>query len=250
MENLSCELASSDTMDDIQVITCLLRSARELYLHEQVTNQCFHRYAQDFLNLTRECSSKDHIERGIYHYAHGVVSDMLCHSPAKSRALFAKGISNELVVQLMSKRYVDTASSDSSSPSTHSAPYHSSFCIAFPESSCGLIATFANEVSLFMRRVDAGDMQLLFAQCKAPHDLRLRAPGLFALFMQNLYNANLICKQWRYVIEENKLLKTRNGKGFVNYSYLTNALARFSEKRNNKDTNRLLDAIKGIIETL
>ena len=251
MENLSRELALSDQADDIQVITTLLRSAREFYLHEQVINPCFPRFAQDFLNLTRECGSKDTIERGIYDFAHGVVSDMLCHSPAKARALFAKeSIPTEFVEQLMSKRYVATKSSGAPNRSNPSVPFHSTFCIAFPESSCDLIAAFANEVSLFMRRVDKEDMRRLFVECEAPHDLRLRAPGLFALFMKNLYDANLVCKGWRYVIEENKLLKTCNGNGYVSHSYLANALSRMYDKKRDEDTNRLYDTVKAIIETV
>mgnify|MGYP004448055235 CR=1 FL=1 len=252
MQDLTKGLASSDALDDIQVITCILRSARKFYRNEQVINiKCFQNFAKDFTNLTRECGSRNHQERCIYNYAHGIVSDLLWHSPATCQYLFGKDdISFEDVALILSNRYVVSKTSAKQRRYKHPTQVHSSFFINFPKSSCELIARFANEVNLFMRRVDGKDMIQFFVECTAPVGLRLRNPGLFALFMKNMYDANLIGKGWRQVIEVNKLLKTRNGDSFISQGYLNNALSRFSEKKISNERSRLLDAVTGIIDSL
>ena len=101
-----------------------------------------------------------------------------------------------------------------------------------------------------MRRVTAEDMKKFFVECVAPEDLRLKYPGRCAMFMENLHNSNLICKEWRYVIEEHRLLRTRDGKSVVTHLYINNVLSRYSVRKSTAETSQMLDAIKSIIDTL
>ena len=252
MENLCRELSASDTTDALQVTTCLCRLAREIYVLQ--LTECrrpFTLFAKDFLSLTSENPFEDYPRRCIYRYAYSILSDMLVHHQSLCRSLFSKTeLLPENIESIIQRMDYQGKSPTPTRKSSARVIVPGSFMISFPVSSCGLIAQFANEAAFFMRRVTAEDMKKFFVECVAPEDLRLKYPGRFAMFMENLHNSNLICKEWRYVIEEHRLLRTRDGKSVVTHLYINNVLSRYSVRKSTAETSQMLDAIKSIIDTL
>ncbi len=228
----------------------LLSEARELYLQDVIVNRKrYDRYVDDFINGHRYIDCDYAVCRNCHEMNIHIVKGLLTGYDHLIKPLFtAESFSFEECMEL--KRMYDTSELPSKTVEYRvdepiSNPPLSFGCNFTREQMAGIVSC-ANTYHLFCIPVRIEDMENLFT-CKEDFHIRVNNIRRVAILFDALLEHSFIQAQWQAVLGNRRLLRTKDGKGFVSASSLSSAL---SSIRNNMTSvaysiRRSINELKG-----